>query len=301
MTRRRWAAVAVAVLGVGLIALAQFIPNRHRIEEDLTRRSVAALEAAGVADAQVTFTGRDGAIVLSAASDVDRARDIVASLEGVRVVSAAGMVAAPEITVTIGADGIVIAGTVKDEAARREILAAFAGASEQLKLDASVGDLRDGKMTLTGVVASDALRDAAATAAGEIVGPGNVVEALTVVPPPEVVQRELTELPQITFENNSATLTAEGQAAVAQAAEILRANPGANVRIEGHTDSSGTAESNLELSRARARTVLDALVALGIPATRLSSEGFGETRPRVPDTSPQNQALNRRVEFVVVS
>jgi len=159
---------------------------------------------------------------------------------------------------------------------------------------------------LTGNVTPFA-REAAVSAAGELVGESNVVDQLELLPPPplmpmppEVMQRELNELPPITFANDKATLTAAGQASVVRAAELLRRNPRAKVRVEGHTDTSGSAEANLVLSLARARTVLNALVSLGIKADRLSAVGYGETRPKVvPDISPESRAINRRVEFFV--
>jgi len=118
--------------------------------------------------------------------------------------------------------------------------------------------------------------------------------------PPEV-QTQLTELPRITFENGSATLTPEGRAVVENVATILKAHPTARVRIEGHTDSTGTPESNLLLSQARAETVRATLAALGIAADRMTTAGFGATQPLVPDNSPANQAINRRVQFVVLN
>jgi outer membrane protein OmpA-like peptidoglycan-associated protein len=118
--------------------------------------------------------------------------------------------------------------------------------------------------------------------------------------PSPSVQAQLGALPPVTFENNSATLTAQGQAVVANVADILKANPTIRVSIEGHTDTNGSAGSNLALSQARAQTVLNSLVSLGIAADRLTAAGYGESRPKVPDTSDENRAINRRVEFVVV-
>jgi len=322
-----WVAVAVAAAGLVLVSLAQGIPNRHSIEDNLTRRSAAALEAAGLTGVQVRFIGRDGELVVPSASDVDRARDLVAAVEGVRVVSARGpQDSARPATVTVSLDGerVVLSGTVPSEAVRGALAGELGGeVQNQLTVDPGVSstavdglpaivkafggtgkgitiELRDGRITLFGRVESAAVADAVRAAARQAIGETAVVDRLEVTPPPGKVQRALTDLPQVTFENNSATLTAAGRAAVAQAAAILRDNPGAKVRIEGHTDSTGTDESNLVLSRARAQSVLDALVSLGIGADRLSSAGFGESRPRVPDNTPQNQALNRRVEFIVL-
>jgi outer membrane protein OmpA-like peptidoglycan-associated protein len=117
--------------------------------------------------------------------------------------------------------------------------------------------------------------------------------------PPEAIQHELSELPLITFENNKATLSPAAQATVVRVAELLRRNQMVRIRIEGHTDTNGTAAANLTLSQARAQSVLNALVTLGIRADRLTAIGYGEDRPKVPDTSPENRAINRRVEFVV--
>lgn len=113
------------------------------------------------------------------------------------------------------------------------------------------------------------------------------------------VQEQLVAIPTITFVTNSADLTPEGRATVQQAAAVLLANPQVKVTIEGHTDSVGTEEANLALSQARAQAVLSTLVELGVTADRLTAQGFGETRPTVPDTTPENQATNRRVDFIV--
>jgi outer membrane protein OmpA-like peptidoglycan-associated protein len=104
----------------------------------------------------------------------------------------------------------------------------------------------------------------------------------------------------VTFENDSATLTPPGQAVAANVAAILKAHPTVKIRIEGHTDSRGSDASNLTLSQARAQAVLDALKAQGIAADRMTAAGFGERRPKVPDTSDANRAINRRVELIVV-
>lgn len=120
-------------------------------------------------------------------------------------------------------------------------------------------------------------------------------------PAPSDVQNQLTGLPTITFETDSATLTAQGRAVVGNVATILQAHPAVHVRIEGHTDSTGTPAHNLELSQARAETVRATLASLGVDPARMSTAGFGATRPLVPDTTPANQAINRRVQFVVLN
>jgi outer membrane protein OmpA-like peptidoglycan-associated protein len=321
-----WVPAVVATAGLGLVMLAQSIPNRHCIEDNLAARSVDALAAAGINGADVSFIGRDGTVRVASQKDAEEARRIVAAVEGVRVVAVTAPLVLRKPTVTIALENgkAAISGTVGSEAAKAALVNALSGQGD-LTVDTAVStdglsglaavaqafgstakdakvELRDGTLTVSGAVETAAIRDAVAAAAVNAAGAGNVNNQVTVAPAnPEVIQRALTGLPQITFENDSATLTPAGQAAVAEAAAILMANPQAKVRIEGHTDGNGTDEANLALSRARALTVLNALIALGIDARRMTSEGFGESRPKVPDTTPENQAINRRVEFVVIS
>jgi OmpA-OmpF porin, OOP family len=71
------------------------------------------------------------------------------------------------------------------------------------------------------------------------------------------------------------------------------------VRVEGHADVRGTDELNLALTVRRAANVVRALVDAGVPATLLTSEGFGRSRPRDVGTSEAAHTRNRRVEFIV--
>ena len=72
-----------------------------------------------------------------------------------------------------------------------------------------------------------------------------------------------------------------------------------HIEIAGHTDSSGSASRNQELSERRANSVMTYLISSGIPSGQLSAKGYGETKPLVPNTSPRNRARNRRIEFNV--
>jgi outer membrane protein OmpA-like peptidoglycan-associated protein len=81
----RWIASLIVLLGLATILTAQLGPNRHRIEDDLTRRATAALAAAGQTGTQVSFTGRDGLIVTSE-DDATRVRAVVEAVDGVRAV-----------------------------------------------------------------------------------------------------------------------------------------------------------------------------------------------------------------------
>ncbi len=116
----------------------------------------------------------------------------------------------------------------------------------------------------------------------------------------EGIALRLSALPQVQFRGDTANLTREGYLTVGQAAQILAANPKVDVRVESDTAGDGTPAALLALSRRRAANVVRALVARGVAASRLTSQGFGDTRPLVPDTSEENRATDTRVTFVVV-
>jgi outer membrane protein OmpA-like peptidoglycan-associated protein len=103
----------------------------------------------------------------------------------------------------------------------------------------------------------------------------------------------------ITFDVNKADIRPESHGTLNDIARVLRENPAVRVKITGHTDSDGDDAMNLDLSRRRAESVREALVSgFGIDASRMQTEGAGETRPVAPNDSPVNKAMNRRVEFV---
>lgn len=104
----------------------------------------------------------------------------------------------------------------------------------------------------------------------------------------------------INFDVDKATLRSDAKPVVAEIDKLLAANPALKLSIEGHTDNSGTAAHNRELSSARAASVRDALVALGIDASRLSSKGFGQDKPIADNGTEAGRAQNRRVELVKV-
>lgn len=70
------------------------------------------------------------------------------------------------------------------------------------------------------------------------------------------------------------------------------------VRIEGHTDDVGEDDFNQKLSERRAASVRRALLKRGVPASRLTTHGYGESSPIAPNATPAGRAKNRRVEFV---
>lgn len=105
----------------------------------------------------------------------------------------------------------------------------------------------------------------------------------------------------IYFASGSATLKPESHGILDSVAILLRDNPNARIRIAGHTDSDGSEASNKTLSERRAQSVYQYLVNTGISANRLTTVGYGESIPLVPNSSAANKAKNRRIEFTVLS
>ena len=103
----------------------------------------------------------------------------------------------------------------------------------------------------------------------------------------------------ILFATNSFALNDRSKFILKQFAKFLKTNPNMKVSIHGHTDDIGDDDRNMTLSINRAKSVMDYLVSLGISASRLKYSGFGETKPKVPNDSNENRALNRRTEFVI--
>ena len=103
----------------------------------------------------------------------------------------------------------------------------------------------------------------------------------------------------ILFDTDSDRLKPESAPVVKLVAQGLAANPALKLLIEGHTDSTGDAAHNLDLSKRRAEAVKAVLATqFGVDASRLTTAGLGSTKPVAPNDTPQGRAQNRRVEFV---
>jgi OmpA-OmpF porin, OOP family len=104
---------------------------------------------------------------------------------------------------------------------------------------------------------------------------------------------------RLLFETNSATLKPESREQLRNVAEILKAYPNVKVKVGGYTDNTGDANANQKLSQDRATAVMTELVALGIPAIRLSAEGYGEQYPVADNGTDSGRAQNRRIALRV--
>ena len=105
-------------------------------------------------------------------------------------------------------------------------------------------------------------------------------------------------LGDVLFDTGDSQLKPRANRTVLKLVQFLQLNPRRVVRIEGYTDSSGKHEDNLQLSRARAQAVADALTDLGIDDQRIEVQGFGDQFAVAENASEKGRAQNRRVEIV---
>jgi outer membrane protein OmpA-like peptidoglycan-associated protein len=167
------------------------------------------------------------------------------------------------------------------------------------------------KVTLSGKVADQATKATAARAAAAAV-PGAVVanelQVPAVVKPPvsEACQTFEARLARFTagnklvFLSGTATLNEASRSSMKLAATLLKSCESFDVEVGGHTDNLGNPSTSLPLSQQRADAVKATLVKLGVPAGRITSRGYGETRPVAPNTTSAGRIANRRVEIRVL-
>ncbi len=107
-------------------------------------------------------------------------------------------------------------------------------------------------------------------------------------------------LQNVNFETGSAVLTGQATKVLDGIAAALKGQPNIRVEIGGHTDSTGSPAFNLTLSQQRAESVRQYLIGKGIDAGRMTTQGYGETKPLVSNSSEAGRAQNRRVEFKIL-
>ena len=105
----------------------------------------------------------------------------------------------------------------------------------------------------------------------------------------------------ILFATNSSTVSAASKSALRNLATSLNANPDTDIKIVGHTDSTGKVDYNQTLSEKRAKSVYDYLMEdQGISSTRMTFEGKGIHEPVADNATPEGRAKNRRVEILIL-
>jgi outer membrane protein OmpA-like peptidoglycan-associated protein len=107
-------------------------------------------------------------------------------------------------------------------------------------------------------------------------------------------------LNNINFGSNSADLTSESFPELNRVVQLIKDNPAIVIEIAAHTDNVGSGSYNMVLSEKRAQSVVHYLLDNSVAPNRLVAKGYGLKSPMVPNTSDENRALNRRVEFKIL-
>jgi len=103
------------------------------------------------------------------------------------------------------------------------------------------------------------------------------------------------------FQINSSALSEAAKTNLEKVAGVFVKYPETNILIEGHTDDTGSPEYNMELSKKRAYSVSDYLQSKGVATNRMNVKWYGETQPKVPNTTDANRTMNRRVEVAITA
>jgi OOP family OmpA-OmpF porin len=108
-------------------------------------------------------------------------------------------------------------------------------------------------------------------------------------------------LSDLTFRTDSAEIDPASARVLDDVAQAMAAAPGARIRVEGHTDSTGTRDANQQLSQSRAEATRAFLVSKGVASDHIESAGFGQDRPIASNAEATGRTENRRTEIVVLS
>lgn len=103
----------------------------------------------------------------------------------------------------------------------------------------------------------------------------------------------------VLFGFDKSDLTATAKSNIEELAQVLNKYPDTHVRVEGHTDDTGSDSYNYGLSERRAKSVANYLIGQGVSASRVQTFWYGETQPKFPNDSEANRTKNRRVEFSI--
>lgn len=161
---------------------------------------------------------------------------------------------------------------------------------------------KDGTMYLYGVVATDAERQEMIDMASRVLGADRVdadeyyVDATS---SPRTGSATMRVADPVLFEFDSATIAPGFEPVLGFVASLMQQNPAVGIRVIGHTDNVGTEAENLQLSQERAQAGMNAVIARGGDAARISGEGRGESEPIAANDTEEGRRMNRRVEFVL--
>ncbi|WP_088341118.1 OmpA family protein [Robiginitalea sediminis] len=117
----------------------------------------------------------------------------------------------------------------------------------------------------------------------------------------EGINVTFTEDAGVYFETNRDEVKGTSAETLGRLAGIFQEYPKTVILIEGHTDSAGSEEYNLALSKRRAESVANYLIAQGVDASRFTVKWYGESQPRADNSTPEGKAQNRRVELGIMA
>jgi outer membrane protein OmpA-like peptidoglycan-associated protein len=120
-----------------------------------------------------------------------------------------------------------------------------------------------------------------------------------VLPTRETDRGLVSEIGGVQFATGTADLSVPARESLARFSGIVASYPDLKFKIEGHTDSTGTAATNNELSLKRSITVRDYLIGQHIPASAIDAQGLGSAQPIANNETADGRAKNRRVEIVI--
>jgi OmpA-OmpF porin, OOP family len=284
-------------------------------------------------DAELSIRGHGSAAVTN---DVVNA-SVRASLPAPFTVGVIDIIAPYAFKIAKGGGRVVLTGFAPDDAARNELAtaakAAFLGEPIENELasrsdaparfvDAlkalfpSLARLASGSLSaddtvfnVEGLAIYDKAADQIKLELGRALVRGFKLGVVTigVIPPPPALEINecqpafdgLLAKGRILFETGSANLSNESLALLDHLIEVVRRCREASIEVAGHTDSQGTSELNLDLSKRRAEAVTAYIGESGFDTSRITSAGYGETKPVASNDTPEGRAQNRRIEFVV--
>ena len=190
--------------------------------------------------------------------------------------------------------------TSRDKTAKGAIIGGTLGAA----VGAVIGNNRGHHSAKRGAVVGAV----AGTAAGAIVGAmiDKQERELRQIPGVDVQRTADNELNvsvknEVLFDFNSAALRSASRSTLQEMADVFQRYPNTTLRVEGHTDSTGSASYNQRLSERRANSVEGYLENLGVRSGRIDAIGYGESQPRASNRTASGRQLNRRVEIHVIA
>ncbi len=115
------------------------------------------------------------------------------------------------------------------------------------------------------------------------------------------INRDFAELSDANFDFDKSMVAETSYSLLDKIVKIMKENPDLAMEISAHTDNIGSFEYNLQLSQARAQSIVDCLVSKGIEKQRLVAKGYGESRPISSNNTEDGRMKNRRVEFIILN